>query len=273
METSQAPAPQAHRQGPRPAHPGRARPPAFVRGVRQFPALPAGPSWFGRGPSGPPPLPRRGGPALPWCHDPTGSPARALLVLVVLTALVLTGCLPISTRHDAGPGMTTRMGHGSTVGCSTTVPRLGSRVDVALMDMTRGVMTSRAGYGPMPRTPVRNLPADARPDDAAQRPACCPRRSGDVPGREPRLPRARAGRPAARSARRHRSSYGRLRTGCGREHLARRGLGVVRSRRGEGHRAWHDGLGHPPPHPWPIRADLRPSGALRHRMYAELVVR
>ncbi len=62
-------------------------------------------------------------------------PARLrvpLLVPVVLTALVLlTGCLPISTRHDAGPGMTTRMGHGSTVGCSTTVPRLGSRVDMS----------------------------------------------------------------------------------------------------------------------------------------------
>ena len=67
-----------------------------------------------------------------------------VLTAVALLGLVLSACLPISTRHVAGPGMATRMGQGSTR-CSTTVPRVGPRVDVVLMDMSRGAMTAGDG--------------------------------------------------------------------------------------------------------------------------------
>jgi uncharacterized cupredoxin-like copper-binding protein len=80
-------------------------------------------------------------------------PAPALLVLALLS-LVLSGCLMSSDRTFAGPGMTTRMGHGA-IRCAHAAPRVGTRVDVLLMDMGRRPMMSGAATGP--RMSLRGL--------------------------------------------------------------------------------------------------------------------
>ena len=79
---------------------------------------------------------------------PARTPAAAVLV-VTLLSLVLSGCMMTSHRTLAGPGMMTRMGQGSNR-CSHAAPRVGTRVDVVLMDMGRHTMMSGAVAGQMP---------------------------------------------------------------------------------------------------------------------------
>ena len=186
-----------------------------------------------------------------------------VLTAVALLGLVLSGCLPISTRHVAGPGMTTLMGQGSTRG-PATVPRVGPRVDVVLMDMSRAAMTAGDREPVEVRAAARGCGDDgARPHDAAQRSSRRTCRSGDV-----RWPRttglASTSWSCCRSVRTPRSAVvGLLRPGRGRERRARRSLRFLRRRSGRRHRGRQHGVGHAPTGPWPIRAGLQPPGALR----------
>jgi uncharacterized cupredoxin-like copper-binding protein len=79
----------------------------------------------------------------------------ALLVSAVLS-VALSGCMMTTGRQLAGPGMTTRMGQGSAT-CAQVAPRLGTRVDVLLMDMGRRSMMSGSSTGRMLR-PAHTMP-------------------------------------------------------------------------------------------------------------------
>ncbi len=56
-----------------------------------------------------------------------------VVLVAALLAFAVSGCVA-SGRQLAGPGMTTRMGQGSAR-CSDAAPRVGTRVDVLLMDL------------------------------------------------------------------------------------------------------------------------------------------